>query len=41
MIDVQKGSGFKNMPDLVKKEICGIFATKKPYKRTKEKIYKY
>ena len=28
MIDVQKGLGLKNMPDLVKKEICGIFETK-------------
>ena len=30
MIDVQKGLGLKNMPELVKKEICGIFETKKP-----------
>ena len=38
MIDVQKGLGLKNMPDLVKKEICGIFETKKT---TKEKKKKY
>ena len=25
MIDVQKGLDLKNMPDLVKKEICGIY----------------
>ena len=30
MIGVQKGLGLKNMPDLVKKEICGIFETKNP-----------
>ena len=28
MIDVQKRLGLKNMPDLVKQEICGIFETK-------------
>ena len=32
MIDVQKGLGLKNMPDLVKKEIFGIFETKSPIK---------
>ena len=36
----KKGLGLKNIPDLVKKEICGIFETKRPYRRTKEKIYK-
>ena len=30
MIDVQKGLGLKNMADLVRKEICGIFETKSP-----------
>ena len=41
MIDAQKGLGLKNMPDLVKIEICGIFETKsKKKKNTKEKIYK-
>ena len=38
MIDAQKGLGLKNMPDLVKKEIFGIFETKKP---TEEKKKKY
>ena len=28
MIDVQTGLGLRNMPDLVKKEICGILETK-------------
>ena len=37
MIDVQKGLGLKNMPDLVKKEICGIFETKNPTKEQKKK----
>ena len=39
MVDAQKGLGLKNMPDLVKKEICGVFETKNPTERTKEKIY--
>ena len=30
MIDVQKGLGLKNMPDLVRKEICCIFEIKSP-----------
>ena len=30
MIDVQKVLGLKNMPDLVKNKICGIFETKNP-----------
>ena len=37
MINVQKGSGVKNMSDLVRKEIHGIFETKNP---TKEQIKK-
>ena len=37
MIDVQQGLGLKNMPDLVKKEICGIFETKNPTKERKKK----
>ena len=32
MIDVQKVLGLKNMPDLVKNKICGIFETKNPTK---------
>ena len=38
MIDVQKGLGVKNMSDLVRKEIHGIFETKTP---TEEQIRKY
>ena len=37
MIDLQKGLGLKNMPDLVKKEICCIFETKNPTNGQKEK----
>ena len=37
MIDVQKGLGFKNMSDLVKKEICGIFETNNPTEEQKKK----
>ena len=37
MIDVQKGLGLKNMPDLVRKEICGIFETKIPTEEQKKK----
>ena len=37
MIDVQKGLGLKNMPDLVEKEICGIFETKNPTEEQKKK----
>ena len=37
MIDVQKGTGLKNMPDLVKKEIFGLFGTKNPTKEQKKK----
>ena len=28
MIDVQNGLGFKNMPELVRREMCGEFETK-------------
>ena len=37
MIDGQKGLGSKNLPDLVKTEICGIFETKNPTKEQKKK----
>ena len=37
MIDVRKGLGLKNVTDLVKKEICVIFGTKKPTKEQKKK----
>ena len=37
MIDVQKGLRLKNMPDLVRKEICGIFETKNPTEEQKKK----
>ena len=37
VIDLQKGLGLKNMPDLVKKEICCIFETKNPTNGQKEK----
>ena len=40
MIDVQKGLRLKNMPDLVRKEICGIFETKIPTEEQKKKICK-
>ena len=36
--DAQKGMSVKNMPDLVRKEIHGIFETKNP---TKNQIRKY
>ena len=36
-IDVQKGFGLENMPDLVRKEICGIFETKNPTEEQKKK----
>ena len=38
MIDEQKGLGIKNISDLVRKKICGIFETKNP---TKKQIRKY
>ena len=38
MIDVEKGLGVKNMSDLVRKYINGIFGNKNP---TKEQIRKY
>ena len=37
MIDVQKGSGLNDMPDLVRREICGIFETKSPTEEQKKK----
>ena len=37
MIDVQKGLGLKNMPDLVRKEMFGIFETKSPTEEQKKK----
>ena len=37
MIDVQKRLGLKNMPDLVRKEIRGIFQTKSPTEEQKKK----
>ena len=39
MIDVQKGLDLKNMPDLVRKEICGIFETKTLQKNKRKNIY--
>ena len=36
-IDVQKGLDLKNMSDLVRKEICGIFETKTPTEEQKKK----
>ena len=38
MCDVKVGLGIKNMSDLVRKEIYGIFETKNP---TKDQIEKY
>ena len=38
MNDVQNGLGVKNMSDLVRKEIHGIFETKNP---TKDQVKKY
>ena len=40
MIDVRKRLGLKNMQDLVKKEICGVFETKNPIKEQKRKYMK-
>ena len=37
MIDGQKGLGSKNLPDLVKTEICGISEIKNPAKEQKKK----
>ena len=34
--DVQNGLGLKNVPDLVRKEICGIFETKDLTKEQKK-----
>ena len=38
MIDMQNGLGLKNMSDLVRKEIQGIYETKKP---TKKQVKEY
>ena len=38
VIDVQNALGIKNIYDLVRKEICGIFGTQNP---TKKQIRKY
>ena len=47
MMDVQKGLGIKNIHDLARKEVCGIFETKnfieehkRKYIRTERKISK-
>ena len=40
MIDVQDGLGLKNMSDLVKREMCGIFETKDLTEKQKEKYIK-
>ena len=37
MIDVQNGLGFKNMPELVRREMCGEFETKDLRKEQKNK----
>ena len=38
MHDVQDGLGVKNMSDLVRREIHGIFKTKNPTKRSNQEI---
>ena len=38
--DVQNGLGLKNVPDLVRKEICTIFETKNLTKEQKRKYIK-
>ena len=40
MIDVQNGLGIKNISDLVRKDIQGIYETKDFTKKAKKKIYK-
>ena len=40
MIDVQKGLGVKNIPEFVRKEMCGIFETKDLTKEQKNKYIK-
>ena len=37
MVNVQKGLGLKNVPDLVRKEIQGIYETKYPTEDQKKK----
>ena len=39
MIDVQNGLGLKNISDLLKKEMYGIFETKNITKEQKKRIY--
>ena len=40
MIDVENGLGIKNVSDLVRKDIQGIYETKGFTKKTKKYIYK-
>ena len=40
MIDLQRGLGLKNMSDLSRKRIQGIFETKDPTEEQKKKLYK-
>ena len=40
IIDLQGGLGLKNMSDLSRKGIQGIFETKNPTEEQKKKIYK-
>ena len=37
MIDVQKRLGLKNMPDLVRKEVCRIFKINNPTEEQKKR----
>ena len=39
MIDVQNGLGLKNISDLLRKEMYGIFETKNITKEQKKRIY--
>ena len=36
MIDVKKGLDIKNMPDLIRRNICGIYKLKNLTKKEKE-----
>ena len=40
MIDVQKGLGVTNIPQLIRQEMCGIFETKGLTKEQKNNICK-
>ena len=40
IIDVQNGLKLKNISDLLKQEMCGMFRTSDLTKEQKEKIYK-